>query len=276
MHTARAFGALVLAAILASCGSASTLGQTLAPATSAPAGAITGRLAFGSEYMPALTVYAISVSDPRAFFSVNTPRYPPAASGPDGMRYTIGGVAPGVYNVLAYRNSDRTANDGPFLYSQYVVRCVQPSERTPYPTGPCSSLDHTLVPVTVQVGQTVTGVDVTDQFPQLARGYPARPNSTPMGFVLPATCSYAGSPVVGSDSSQWRFDCGVVANRDARGALASAFERQGWSSCGAGLGNVTWKNADLRLSVSEGSGVTAPDGLPTLTQMGSTVSTACG
>src|SRR5438132_7659561 len=49
-----------------------TLPSTGTPAaTVAPAGAITGRLEYPSEFIPPLTVYAVSVSDPRVFFSVD-------------------------------------------------------------------------------------------------------------------------------------------------------------------------------------------------------------
>lgn len=130
-------------------------------------------------------------------------------------------------------------------------------------------------PAAVPTAALPTGSPFTAN-PVTATPAPPRPTSIPIGFVLPATCSYVGAPVVGSDSSQWKFDCGAMANRDARGTLAPAFQQQGWSSCGVGLGNATWKKFDFRLTVSEGSGAAAPDGLPTLTQVGSTVQTACG
>jgi hypothetical protein len=102
------------------------------------------------------------------------------------------------------------------------------------------------------------------------------PSARPVGFVLPAGCSFVGSPVLGNDYSQWQFDCGATANRDARGTLAPAFTQQGWTSCGVGLGSATWMNGAMRLVVSEGSGVPGPSGLPTLTQPARAIQTACG
>jgi len=102
------------------------------------------------------------------------------------------------------------------------------------------------------------------------------PSARPVGFVLPAGCSFVGTPVVGSDYSQWQFDCGTVANRDARGTLAPAFTQQAWVGCGVGLGSATWMKGVMRLVVSEGSGAPGPSGLPTLTQPARTVQTACG
>ena len=85
-----------------------------------------------------------------------------------------------------------------------------------------------------------------------------------------------GSPVVGTDYSQWKFDCGSAANHDARGTLGPAFAAQGWTGCGVGLGSATWMKGDMRLTVTEGSGAAAPAGLPTLTQPARGIETACG
>jgi hypothetical protein len=98
----------------------------------------------------------------------------------------------------------------------------------------------------------------------------------PNAFVLPLGCGFGGSPTVGTDQSSWQFDCGEGANHDARGALAYSLAQQGWTSCGMGLGSATWMKGDLRLVVSEGSGVPGPSGLPTLTQPARTVQTGCG
>src|ERR1700694_722100 len=102
------------------------------------------------------------------------------------------------------------------------------------------------------------------------------PSPTAVGFTLPAGCSYAGAPVVGTGGSQWKFDCGSAANDNARGALAPALAAQAWTSCGVGLGSGTWMKGDLRLIGAEGSGGPAPAGLPVLTQPTRGVGTACG
>ena len=100
-------------------------------------------------------------------------------------------------------------------------------------------------------------------------------SATPLGFVLPPTCSYIGAPSVGPDLSQWKFDCGTTANRDARGALGPSFARQGWTSCGAVTATATWINGPVRLVVSEGSGSAGEAGLPTLGQTSRTPGPVC-
>jgi hypothetical protein len=153
-----------------------------APPPPSRSGTITGALGYPSNFVPPLTVYAISVADPRVFFSVNTPRFggdatsPPTGATPAPRpSYTITGVAPGTYYVLAYRNDEpgQSTRDFPGLYSQYVLRCKPGA-----PSADCA--DHTLVPVTVNVGPAVSGIDVTDWYhgspsDQPRTTYPPRP-----------------------------------------------------------------------------------------------------
>lgn len=126
------------------------------------------------------------------------------------------------------------------------------------------------------VAQQVVTLPLADSGCRSSASASLPPLPTVVGFTLPSTCAYVGSPVVGTGGSQWKFDCGSSANREARGTLAPAFTAQGWISCGVGLGNGTWMRNDLRLIVSEGSGVAAPAGLPMLTQPAPGVGTACG
>ena len=124
-------------------------------------GAITGRIAFGSEMIPPVTVYAISTTDARVWFSakyagIGNPRRPTAQPGTPGDTYTMTGVAPGVYWVVAYRDDGERPEPG--LYSR-----VNECQRTT-PSRPCP--DGTLVPVTVTSGQTTSGIDI------LTWGYP--------------------------------------------------------------------------------------------------------
>jgi hypothetical protein len=88
----------------------------------------------------------------------------------------------------------------------------------------------------------------------------------PTGFALPVGCAFVGMPTADPDGLvvSWRFDCGVDANRDARGTLTSAFQEQGWVSCGSGLANSVWRKDTALLTVSEGSG--SPGEYPKLTQ----------
>jgi hypothetical protein len=149
-----------------------------APPTAAASGVLTGSLGYPSEFIPPLTVYAISVADQRVFFSVDTPRYPLATNTPPRPSYTMTGVAPGTYYVLAYRNDNVNveAKDAPGVYSQYVVQCLQPNAAGSTPAPGCSSSDHSLVPVTVRAGETVPRIDVTDWYYAPPRpSYPPRP-----------------------------------------------------------------------------------------------------
>ena len=149
-----------------------------APPTAAASGVLTGSLGYPSEFIPPLTVYAISVADQRVFFSVDTPRYPLATNTPPRPSYTMTGVAPGTYYVLAYRNDNVNveAKDAPGVYSQYVLQCLQPNAAGSTPAPGCSSSDHSLVPVTVRAGETVPRIDVTDWYYVPPRpSYPPRP-----------------------------------------------------------------------------------------------------
>jgi len=151
-----------------------------APATSAPvtAGVITGRALYPAGFIPALTVYAISTTDQTRSLFVQRPRFAEREGPDDRATYTITGVAPGTYYVVAWWDSDATPTTKPGLYSQFVVRCVQPSMAgaTPLPAE-CSNsrtADHTLVPVTVRSGETVSSIDVGDWSYDQAT-YPPRP-----------------------------------------------------------------------------------------------------
>lgn len=135
----------------------------------AAVGTITGALGYPSNFIPPLSVYAVSVADKGIFFSVSTLRYPqPTSSGAPG--YTISGVAPGTYHVFAYRDdNDPNNHGGPGLYSQYLIKCVPPPA-----TAVCD--DHSLIAVTVNTGETVWNIDVKDwYYDAQTTTYPPRP-----------------------------------------------------------------------------------------------------
>lgn len=110
--------------------------------------------------IPPATVYAISTTDPRIWYSVKYAGlggpWPTPQPGTSGDTYTITGVAPGTYWVVAYRDDGLLPDPG--LYSR-----VNECQRTT-PSGPCP--DGTLVPATVTSGQTTSGIDI------LTWGYP--------------------------------------------------------------------------------------------------------
>jgi hypothetical protein len=161
-----------------------TIAATLAPTPSSPPtaaatpqpGAITGRLGYQAESIPPLTVYAISTADQRVWYSVDVPRFPPplVTPRPPGTfapgtepRYTITGVAPGTYWVLAYRN-DGQQPDGPGLYSRRVACKTGGAPSTCVPAE-----DPSLAIVTVNAGQTTTGIDIEDWVPPSGPGRPS-------------------------------------------------------------------------------------------------------
>ena len=157
------------ASTAATASAAPTAATASAAPIAAPAGAITGKLGYPSDFIPPLTVYAVSVADPRVFYSVDTPRY----GGPTNTgtpSYTITGVAAGIYHVFGYRNdADPNYKGGPGLYSQYVLKCVPPPS-----TSTCN--DHSLIAVTVKAGETMSGIDVTDwYYDAQTTSYPQRP-----------------------------------------------------------------------------------------------------
>jgi hypothetical protein len=142
--------------------------------TPVPTGAITGRFGYGSDYIPPVTVYAISTTDQRVWYSVdfaglgNPPR-PTLPPGQTDATYTITGVAPGTYWVVAYRNDGLGPDPG--YYSGQAV-CAR---ATPRPQGPCPDINP--VSVTVTAGQTASGIDVITwgTQPQPSPTLPPRP-----------------------------------------------------------------------------------------------------
>ena len=157
---------------------ATTPSQPTAPGSPAPAtGAITGRFAYGSDFIPPVTVYAISTADPRVWFSVNFAGFgsPPRPTLPPGQTeatYTITGVAPVTYWVVAYRNDGQLPDPG---YFSRAAACL----RIPNSAG-CP--DQTLIPATVTGGQTTSGIDVVSWGPppgQPSPTIPPRPTPRP-------------------------------------------------------------------------------------------------
>ncbi len=129
--------------------------STNQPTATPQAGAITGRFGYGSDFIPPVTVYAISTADARVWYSVNfaglgNPPRPTAQPGTSGDTYTITGVAPGSYWVVAFRNDGQLPDPG--FYSRASI-----CQRTT-PSGPCPDINP--VAVTVISGQTASGIDV--------------------------------------------------------------------------------------------------------------------
>jgi hypothetical protein len=149
--------------------------------TPVAAGAITGRFSYGSDFLPAVTVYAISTTDPRVWYAVDFPGLgqpprPTPQPGTSGATYTITGVAPGTYWVVAYRKDGQFPDPG--YYSQGAI-CVRTT-----PSGPCPDLRP--IPATVIAGQTTSGIDILTWGPppgQPSPTIPPRPTPRPVAVV---------------------------------------------------------------------------------------------
>jgi hypothetical protein len=122
-----------------------TLAGTAQPTTAA--GTIAGVVGYPSEGHPDLRVYALSTTDRRVFFvSALVPR----AAEPPRPPYTITGVRPGTYHLMAYtEGSDRAGG----AYTEYV-RCGLRASCT----------DHTPIVVIVRAGETVRDIEVSDWY----------------------------------------------------------------------------------------------------------------
>ncbi|MDQ3097892.1 MAG: hypothetical protein M3Q61_06970 [Chloroflexota bacterium] len=137
---------------------------TPATAASGATGTITGKLGYPSDFIPELTVYAIRQGDPSRYFSVNTPLVAQAPAG--SVSYTIAGVEPGTYVVIAYARSSPAGTTKGGAWTAYA-RCGL--------TASCP-LDHTLIPVVVTGGGTAGGADVTDWYLRQDEHYPPKPS----------------------------------------------------------------------------------------------------
>lgn len=102
---------------------------------------------------------------------------------------------------------------------------------------------------------------------------PATVSPLPIGCSVPAGCRFVAAPVVVAGGSEWRYDCGIVANRDARGVLADALTAQRWTLCASVTATATWGKGALRLLIAESSG--APGDYPRLIQPTRPATTNC-
>jgi hypothetical protein len=118
--------------------------QAVTPSPASLPGTITGRLSYPSEFIPTLKVVALDVTNPSVYYFVNTEM--------NQSEYLLQ-VPPGTYYIISYVNRKDGTLGAPGAYSQYVICGLQAS---------CS--DHSLTPVTVAAGQTVTGIDPADWY----------------------------------------------------------------------------------------------------------------
>ena len=136
-----------------------------------------------------------------------------------------------------------------------------------------------LAPATLAATDPSRRVRIRDRHDRARRGESSEPESptnrggfsagapsprpvVPAGFYLPLKCRLVGVPVIASDGTTWRFDCGAE-NANAAAALAPALKEQGWTFCGDLAGRSAWGEGAMTIFIEEG----AAGGLPTLRQI---------
>jgi hypothetical protein len=128
---------------------------SVAPTATVPAvtmGTVTGRIGgYGSDHLPASAIYALPVNDTAdGRYVIQTERWagsPPESEG--GGRYTLS-VPPGTYYIVAYAREAYAAGWAGG-YTRYVTCGLQQS-----------CVDHSLIPVSVTAGQTLSNIDLLD------------------------------------------------------------------------------------------------------------------
>jgi hypothetical protein len=118
---------------------------TVSPTTETPqvttTGKISGTLGYPAEGIPLLTVYAFDTTNEKKYFLVNTQV--------NQGQFTIAGVEPGSYYVVAYAK-DYQASGG---YTKAVACGLS-----------VDCKDHSLIAVTVKSGETASGAEVKDWY----------------------------------------------------------------------------------------------------------------
>jgi hypothetical protein len=124
------------------------------PTGDAATGRIRGRLFFPSEFIPALTVYAVATDGSR-FYQVNTEVVPPGKP-----HYEIVGIEPGDYYVYGYPAAEEPGFGGAY---SYLAAC-DAGHFSPLPEDCWADSQHDLAPVEVRAGQAVEQINIFDWY----------------------------------------------------------------------------------------------------------------
>lgn len=146
---------------------ASTTPEPTPTNTTTPEGTITGQLSYPSEFLPPQRVVAFDVNDMSVYFSTEVN---------SGSTYTLT-VPPKTYIVLAYLIDPAELGAQPGMagaYSEAVLCGLQAG---------CN--DHSLVPVVVTPGETVTDIDPADWYLPVGEqvDWPSDPTKASTGSI---------------------------------------------------------------------------------------------
>lgn len=137
-------------ALLLGCqpGAANSATPTPIPTSVGAPGSISGTLQYPADQAPSLRVFAVDTTNSQRFFFTTTQ--------PNQLTFSISIVPPGTYYLLAYVAPGNTNANAKAAVGGYTKAA------TCDPSTTCT--DHTLIPVTVQAGQAVTGIRVYDWY----------------------------------------------------------------------------------------------------------------
>jgi hypothetical protein len=135
------------------------------------------------------------------------------------------------------------------LGGAFALRELRPNPPSGPVPGVTASASPSATPSEQPTLATATPPVLTTTAPP-ASGVPS-PSVTPLGFVLPQGCRYVGEPTRTTFTTDWKFDCGAAANRDAVQTLSPAFTQQGWTLCKSGQGRGFWWKATTETIVSQ-------------------------
>lgn len=120
-------------------------------------GTVTGAVCYPSEMIPPMIIYARNIASGQLF---ELPHQ-------TATQYTFSGLPAGDYHFFAYTDFGDPASELPGGYTEFLFCSSDPKD-----------CPHTLIPVHVEPGQTVTGIDICDWYaPPGDTSFPPNPKS---------------------------------------------------------------------------------------------------